>query len=294
MKKIIAIILTLALTLSLAACGAKEPEIKNYTLDKDKLQESLFDVTVEGDRNAFDGVYSVTDETYKALVEDIVSKDMISDYIVFLPEDEWNSHMFFAFQTENPDGVNVAMTDYMNTVKEKLGLMDDQIGVFAESGWYVWSISLDNKAVLEVVKRGMEKSVMQDELLAIKESIPVFAMNIPSTLDEEFFVFDGMFDSMLDKSDLEDMYVLNSMIIGVNPLMIFKPAEGKADVVKEFVTAWQKQQLDTMSWYQPHLVPIIESMELVEENGYLIYIINEYPDVTKAAIASSWVEVEAE
>ncbi len=289
MKKIISILLILVLSLSLVACGSAPAETdKEYTLDKDTLQDILFSTSVEGDRDAFNGVYAVTDETYDALVGNIVSKDLINDYIVFLPETEWTSYILFAFQTDNASAVTSAMTEYFDDYKEEKWLSDEQVGVYAESGWYVWSVSLSNESVLEVVKRGMERDVMEAELLALKESLLVFSANMPSTLDDEYYALEGM----LDKENLADMYILNSTIIGVNPLMIFKPAEGCDDAVKEFMTAWQQNQLDTMSWYQPNLIPIIESMELVEENGYLIYIISEYDDVIKAAIEKSWVEVE--
>lgn len=287
MKKIIAIALILVMTLSFVGCGATEVPDKTYTLDKDILQENLFNVIVEGDRDAFNSVYAVTDETYDALMSEIVSKDIITDYIVFLPETEWTNYIFFAFQTENPDEVNSAMTQYFDTYKTNKWLSDDQVSIFAESDWYVWSVSLDADAVIEIVKSGAEKDVMEAELLALKESFSVFGANMPSSLDDEYFVFEGM----LEKSDLTDMYVLNSTIIGVNPLMMFKPAEGCEDTVKDMMTTWQQSQLDTMSWYQPNLVPIIESMELIEQNGYLIYIINEYPDETKTAIESAWVEI---
>ncbi len=290
MKKIISITLILALCLSLVACGSAPVETdKEYTLDKDTLQDILFSTSVEGERDAFNSVYAVTDETYDALVGSIVSKDLINDYIVFLPETEWTNYILFAFQTDNVDAVTSAMTEYFDAFKAEKWVSDDQVGVYAESGWYVWSVSLSNESVLEVVKRGMERDVMEAELLALKESLLVFSANMPSTLDDEYYALEGM----LDKENLVDMYILNSTIIGVNPLMVFKPAEGCDAAVKEFMTAWQQNQLDTMSWYQPNLIPIIEGMQLIEENGYLIYIISEYDDVIKEAIADSWVEVTA-
>ncbi|MFI3163660.1 MAG: hypothetical protein R3Y65_04360 [Bacillota bacterium] len=290
MKKIISIVLILALCLSLAACGSATVETetdKEYTLDKDTLEEILFSTSVEGDRNAFNSVYAVTDETYDALVGSIVSKNLINDYIVFLPETDWTNYILFAFQTDNVDAVTSAMTEYFDGFKADKWLSDDQVGVYVENGWYVWSVSLANDDVLDILKAGMEKDALQAELLALKEALLVFAGNMPSTLDDEFYTLEGM----LDKENLVEMYILNSTIIGVNPLMIFKPAEGCDDAIKEFMTTWQANQLDTMSWYQPNLVPIIESMELIEENGYLIYIISDYNDDIKAAIADSWMEV---
>lgn len=292
MKKIISIILILAMVFSLTACGSTTETV--YTLDKEQLENDLFSLSLPSGYAAYNNTYIVTDELfsdasgeYYFVGSDVFGNTDAGDYIMLLPISQWTNQILIAVPESNTDAIEKAEAFMQSYIEEKW-LDSSSVETFTENGYSVWSVSSETARAQEVFKNGTSSLDIAEKLTDLEEYANIFANNMVGTLDTDYYVFEGV----IEKENLEDMFVLASTMIGVHPVIVLKPTAGMEDEVKANMQAWIDQQYVTFESYMAYNIPLLDGRIEETQNGYLIYVISSYNDPAYDAIMGSFVEVE--